>query len=65
MRDDTGQERRKLIMGDLGYLGIQNTGARAVLPHKRGARQELTREQKEHSRLLSHDSILVENFFGR
>jgi hypothetical protein len=35
-RDDTGQEQRKSIMSDLGYLGIQKTGAWAMLPHKRG-----------------------------
>jgi hypothetical protein len=34
--DDTGDERPRLIMADPGYVGIQNSGARAVLPHKRG-----------------------------
>jgi hypothetical protein len=34
--DDTREERPRLIMADLGYVGIQKSGARAVLPHKRG-----------------------------
>jgi hypothetical protein len=34
--DDTGEERPRLIMADLGYVGIQKSGARAVLPHTRG-----------------------------
>jgi hypothetical protein len=28
-RDGTGQEQTKVIMGDLGYVGIQKSGARA------------------------------------
>jgi hypothetical protein len=62
---EDGRDRRKLIMGDLGYVGIQKSGVRALLPHKRGRGQDLTEEQKEENRKLSHDRILVENFFGR
>jgi hypothetical protein len=34
--DGIGQERTRMIMTDLGDLGIQKNEARAVLPHKRG-----------------------------
>jgi hypothetical protein len=63
--DDTGEERAKVIMADLGYLRIQKGGARAVLPQKRGRGQESNEEQKQHDRVLSHDRILVENCVGR
>jgi hypothetical protein len=53
------------MMGDLGYLAIQKGGVRALVPHKRGKRQDLTEEEKEKNRVLSHDRILVENFPGR
>jgi hypothetical protein len=29
--DDTGEERAKVIMADLGYLGSEKSSARAVL----------------------------------
>jgi hypothetical protein len=64
-QDDTGREQCKLILADLGYLGIQRSGARAVLPHKPAAGQELTAQQKKENRILPQDRILIENFFGR
>jgi hypothetical protein len=63
--DDTGQERATVIMADHGYLGIQKSGARAVLPQKRGRNQELNEEPKQHNRLVSHDRILVKNLVER
>jgi hypothetical protein len=63
--DETGRARTKLIMGDLGYLAINRSGARAVLPHKRVRGHDLSEVQKEENRMLSRDRIIVENFFGR
>jgi hypothetical protein len=54
-----------MIMGDLGYIGINMTDCRnALLPHKRPPHRELTEQQKTENRILSRDRILVENFFG-
>jgi hypothetical protein len=63
--DETGRARTKLIMGDLGHLGINRSGARALLPHKRVRGHDLLEVQKEENRILSCDRIIVENFFGR
>jgi hypothetical protein len=52
-------------MGDLGYLGINRSGARALLPHKRVRGYDLLEVQKEENRVVSRDLIIVGNFFGR
>jgi hypothetical protein len=64
-RDDSGREQPRWIMGDLGHVGINRPGARAVLPFKRPPGQHLGEQQKQHNKDLSLDRILVENFFGR
>jgi hypothetical protein len=63
--DETGRARTKLFMGDLGYLGINRSGARALLLHKRARGHDLSEVQKEENRILSRDRIIVEDFFGR
>jgi hypothetical protein len=57
--------RQRIIMADLGYLGITRTCPGAILPHKRPARGELTSEQNQQNRILSRDRILVGNSFAR
>jgi hypothetical protein len=53
------RSRSKLVMGNMGYLGIARSGVMALLPHKRGKGRDLTNNQKKENR------ILVENFFSR
>jgi hypothetical protein len=57
--------RHQIIIGDLGYLGINRTCPGALLPHKKPAHGRLTPEQKHENQILSRDRILIENFFGR
>jgi hypothetical protein len=64
-RDEEGVDRSKLIMGDLGHLGIARSAVMVLLAHKRRKGRDLTNNQKEENRILSRDRILVENFFGR
>jgi hypothetical protein len=64
-RDDHGLEQPRWIMGDLGYMGINRSGARAVIPFRRHPGQQLDEQQEQHNRTLSADRILAENFFGR
>jgi hypothetical protein len=52
------------MMGNLGHQGIQHSCPGAVLPHKRPPGGHLTAQQKQKSRELSHDRVLVENFLG-
>jgi hypothetical protein len=61
--DETGRARTKLIMEDLGYLGISRSGARALLPHKRVRGHDLSEVEKEENRILSRDRVIVENLF--
>jgi hypothetical protein len=63
--EENHQMRQKVIMGDLGYVGIARTCPNAVLPHKRARGGVLSDQQKSDHRTLSRDRILVENFFGR
>jgi hypothetical protein len=64
-RDENGRERQKVIMADLGYVGITRVLANAVLPHKRPRGGALTEAQIDENRRIASDRILVENFFGR
>jgi hypothetical protein len=60
--DGSGLGRPKLIMGDLRYVGINRSGARVVLPHKRTRGHDLSEIQKDENRVLSRNRILVENY---
>jgi hypothetical protein len=64
-QDESGLGRTKLIMTDLGYIGINRSVARVGLPHKRNRGNDLSEIQKDKNRVLSRNRILLENFFGR
>jgi hypothetical protein len=65
MREAGRLEQFRLIMADLGYLGIQRSGMRTLLPFKRAPGQHLAAEQEQPNADLSANRILIENFFGR
>jgi hypothetical protein len=56
---------RKLILVDLGYMGIRRTIPEATLPYTRLPHQELSPEQVEFNRILGRNRMLIENFVGR
>jgi hypothetical protein len=53
------------MVGNLSYRGIQHNGPGAVFPHPKPPGGHLTAQQKQESRELSHDRLLVENFLGK
>ena len=56
---------RKPILADSGYTGIQNTFPEALISKKKPKRSTLSNDDKRFNRHLSHDRIIVENYFAR
>ena len=46
---------------DLGYIGIHETYANTITPHKKSKKKELTDEQRKFNRNLSRERIYVEH----
>lgn len=60
-----GRKTQKIIMGDLGYMGITSTCPGALLPHKRAPGAELSEQEQEENRVLHRTRVFVENYFAR
>jgi len=56
---------RHQILCDSGYVGINSTIPEAQIALKKPAGGELTAEEKAYNKNLSHDRVIVENFFAR
>lgn len=61
-----------LLIGDLGYVGIQKTHENSVVPHRKNSRpglkkeeRKLTREQRRENRALSRIRISIEHVNSR
>ena len=61
-----------LLIGDLGYVGIQKNHANSVVPHRKNCRpgltkeeRKLTREQRLENRALSRRRIVTEHINRR
>jgi DDE superfamily endonuclease len=52
------------ILADTGFVGLQKTHARALLPEKKPRGSVLTHAQKEMNRLISSTRIVVEHAIG-
>ena len=50
-----------IILADLGYLGIKQMFANAMIPFKASKNRLLTKEKKKYNRQLSQKRIIVEN----
>jgi hypothetical protein len=55
----------RIIIADLGYVGITHPCPNALLPHEKLAGGQLTADQKRENQILSRDRILIENCFGQ
>ena len=63
---------RTLLIGDLGYVGIQKNHKNSVVPHRKNCRpgltkeeRKLTREQRLENRALSRQRIVIEHINRR
>lgn len=56
---------RPAILADGGYAGIHTSYPEAIIPKRRRPNTPLRDEDREFNRLLSHDRVVVERFFGR
>lgn len=56
---------RPAILADGGYAGITLDYPEAVIPRRRRPHSQLSDEDREYNRSLSHDRVVVERFFGR
>ena len=61
-----------LLIGDLGYVGIQKNHKNSVVPHRKNCRpgltkqeRKLTREQRLENRALSRRRIVIEHINRR
>ena len=63
--DGTNIPTRPAILADGGYAGITNNYPEAVIPRRKRPHGQLSDEDREYNRLLSHDRVIVERFFGR
>ena len=52
------------LLVDSGYQGLQHT-LPAILPQKRRAGHEFTRDQRDHNRRLARHRVVCEQFYGR
>jgi hypothetical protein len=50
-----------LLLGDLGYVGLEKLHTNTWVPHKKPRNGELTSEQKTENRLLSKVRIAIEH----
>ena len=55
-----GKISSKVVLADLGYLGIKNFCPYSILPKKRTKSNPLTKEDKKDNRILSTKRVLIE-----
>ncbi|WP_353306347.1 transposase family protein [Spiroplasma ixodetis] len=53
-----------IIIGDLGYQGIQNIYKNTILPIKKTKNKKLTKQEKIYNKIISKIRIKVEHVFA-
>ncbi len=62
--DNTNHPRYWPQLCDKGYQGADQV-VRTIVPYKKPPKGQLTSAQQNHNKAVSHDRVIVENFFGR
>ncbi|BET38898.1 transposase family protein [Spiroplasma ixodetis] len=55
---------KTIIIGDLGYQGIQNIYKNTILPIKKNKGRKLTKQEKIYNKIISKIRIKVEHVFA-
>ncbi|BET37982.1 transposase family protein [Spiroplasma ixodetis] len=55
---------KTIIIGDLGYQGIQNIYKNTILPIKKTKNKKLTKQEKIYNKIISKIRIKVEHVFA-
>ncbi|BET37727.1 transposase family protein [Spiroplasma ixodetis] len=55
---------KTIIIGDLGYQGIQNIYKNTILPIKKNKNKKLTKQEKIYNKIISKIRIKVEHVFA-
>ncbi|WP_339048700.1 transposase family protein [Spiroplasma endosymbiont of Colias croceus] len=55
---------KTIIIGDLGYQGIQNIYKNTIIPIKRTKNKKLTKQERKYNKIVSKIRIKVEHVFA-